>query len=198
MIATKIAYILDQTTEMSLYEQKRATQIQSKWPDSVKIFSKRAVPDSSCTLFTTQPELYNLLADFQPTLTIRDAGKSIPDDIRFMHQLGSRIAAVDDMGDGAHYADYQLQTLYTEEMDYQPDDIRKGLRAFIPLALPEVAAFENAPWTDATSHLFSKNSKHLQNFENSHHNSVCVRLKGRLSRKGSNDHDKTRTRATTR
>ncbi|WP_392454734.1 hypothetical protein ACF3OH_11395 [Chryseomicrobium aureum] len=36
MIAIKIAYILDPTTEMTLYEQKRATQIQSKWPDSVK------------------------------------------------------------------------------------------------------------------------------------------------------------------
>ncbi|MFA1643082.1 hypothetical protein AB5N96_09470 [Chryseomicrobium imtechense] len=42
MIAIKIAYILDPTTEMTLYAQKRATQIQSKWPDSVKIFSKRA------------------------------------------------------------------------------------------------------------------------------------------------------------
>ncbi|WP_342527971.1 hypothetical protein MKY84_04180 [Chryseomicrobium sp. FSL W7-1435] len=134
MNAIKIAYLLDPSTEMAGYALRRAREFQNTWPQAVQLFMKQKHPDVDATLYTTQPELYNLLAAYQPNLTIRDAGRSTPEDIRFMHQLGSRVAVIDDSGDGALVADYQLQTLYTEEADYLPMDVRKGLDAYIPIS----------------------------------------------------------------
>ena len=52
------------------------------------------------TTCSTQPELHRLLSDYEPTLVIRDAGRSAREDIQFLHLLGSRLAVLDDSGDG--------------------------------------------------------------------------------------------------
>ena len=138
MNAIKIAYLFDPTTEMTSYARKRAEYFQQQFDQAIHFFTKAPVTfHAASTTYTTQPELHRLLSDYEPTLVIRDAGRSAREDIQFLHLLGSRVAVIDDSGDGAMYADLQLQTLYTEDMETSEKQVRLGLLAYIPVVLPE-------------------------------------------------------------
>lgn len=135
MNAIKIAYVFEPTSSMTSYSLERAKLLQQHWNGPFHLFSRQPVPGfDHVTLYQTTPELLEALRNEQPSLLLRDAGRSSVQDIQLFKQLGCAVGVIDDTGDGAPYADYQLQTLFTEEFDDSCEHFRKGIDAFIPTA----------------------------------------------------------------
>lgn len=106
MNAIKIAYLFDPAIEMTGYAIKRAEFFQRHFTQAIHFFVKAPLAfHAAFTTYSTHPELHRLLSDYEPTLVIRDAGRSTREEIQFLQLLGSHVAVLDDSGDGAMYAE---------------------------------------------------------------------------------------------
>lgn len=130
----KIAYLFEPTHPMTHYAYERIRLFASHGNDAFHVFTKHTpslFPAGS--KHSSLSELLEQLQAFGPDVIVRDAGRSAVPDIEWLRKLNCPVVVVDDTGDGAAYADYQLQTLYAEEESLSAVPGRFGMNAYIPL-----------------------------------------------------------------
>lgn len=132
----KIAYLFEPTHPMTHYAYERIRLLASHGNDEFHIFTKQTPsPFPVESVYTSMSELLEQLLAFQPDVVVRDAGKSAVPDIEWLRKVNCPVVVVDDTGDGAAYADYQLQTLYAEEEALTAIPGRFGMNAYVPLPM---------------------------------------------------------------